>query len=341
MDTKNQNNICPCCGYEKLKAPAYKEISTPPFAPDLTPPYEQYYGKASFLYCACCGYEFGADDAEPHKISFRTYLANWIGNGCHWYEPLKTPKDWVLEKQLEKAGINDPRKLMRDEYDSPWKDIIEEYFEDFMAYYFPEVYNDIDWSKKYDFLDKELQQVVRDAEIGKRLADKLVRVRQKSGEETWVLIHIEIQSTRESNFPERMYIYNNRIYDWRRRKVASFAILADDDKNWRPDEFSYKIWGSKIKMKYNVVKLLDKARPIDKLKKETNPFAFVTLAHLKTKETKTDSHKRFEWKWNLFQLMYKHGYSKKQIMDLQNFLDWMMVLPSELYEKFKLKTQKL
>ena len=59
------------------------------------------------------------------------------------------------------------------------------------------------WSKGYEFLDKELQQVVREAELGRRLVDKLVKVWQKGGDETWVPAHIEVQGQEEANFPER------------------------------------------------------------------------------------------------------------------------------------------
>jgi hypothetical protein len=30
------------------------------------------------------------------------------------------------------------------EYDSPWKEILEDYFEDFMAFFFPKAHEDID-----------------------------------------------------------------------------------------------------------------------------------------------------------------------------------------------------
>ncbi len=82
---------------------------------------------------------------------------------------------------------------MTDDYDSPWKDILERYFAQFMAFFFPEAYADIDWSKGYESLDTELQQIVRDAESGKRLADKLIKVHRRDGVEQIVLIHIEIQ----------------------------------------------------------------------------------------------------------------------------------------------------
>jgi hypothetical protein len=42
------------------------------------------------------------------------------------------------------------------------------YFEDFMLFFFPQIHAEIDWSRGYDFLDQELIQVARDAELGKR-----------------------------------------------------------------------------------------------------------------------------------------------------------------------------
>jgi hypothetical protein len=46
-----------------------------------------------------------------------------------------------------------------DDYDSPWKLALEEYFEEFKALFFPTAHADIDWSRPVEFLDKELQQV--------------------------------------------------------------------------------------------------------------------------------------------------------------------------------------
>src|ERR1044071_1623946 len=134
--------------------------------------------------------------------------------------------------------------------DSPWKEILERYFPEFLAFFFPNAFNDIDWQKGYEFLDKELQQVVRDAELGRRLVDKLVKVWRKNGAETWVLIHIEVQGHRDSEFSQRMYIYNYRIYDRYNRPTASFAVLCDDDLGWRPGEYFYELWGTQAGLRF-------------------------------------------------------------------------------------------
>jgi hypothetical protein len=114
--------------------------------------------------------------------------------------------------------LTNPRTL----FDSPWKEIVETYLPDFMAFFFPDAHSQIDWDRGFEFLDSEFRQVVRDAELGKRFVDKLVKLYLTDGEETWVLIHLEIQSQYESTFTERIYVYNYRIYDRYRRKVASF-----------------------------------------------------------------------------------------------------------------------
>jgi hypothetical protein len=117
------------------------------------------------------------------------------------------------------------------QFDSPWKTAIETYFPDFMAFFFPQIYADIDWSRGFEFLDQELQQVVRDAELGKRLADKLVRVWRLSGEETWVLIHIEVQSAEQAEFSFRMYVYNYRLSD--KYNVPRFGDCTNKVTNGR------------------------------------------------------------------------------------------------------------
>ncbi|MCP4346718.1 MAG: hypothetical protein GY795_14470 [Desulfobacterales bacterium] len=42
------------------------------------------------------------------------------------------------------------------DYDSPWKEAVEVYFEAFMLFFFPNIHDEIDWSMGYEFLEKEL-----------------------------------------------------------------------------------------------------------------------------------------------------------------------------------------
>jgi len=51
------------------------------------------------------------------------------------------------------------------DYDSPWKEMLDAYFPAFMAFFFPAAAAEIDWSRGYESLDTELQQIVRDAAL--------------------------------------------------------------------------------------------------------------------------------------------------------------------------------
>ena len=63
-----------------------------------------------------------------------------------------------------------------------------------MAWFFPPIAAEIDWARGHVFLDKELQKINRRAKEKRRYADKLVKVWRRTGEEMWVLVHVEIGS---------------------------------------------------------------------------------------------------------------------------------------------------
>jgi hypothetical protein len=228
----------------------------------------------------------------------------------------------------------------RADYDSPWKESLENYFTDFIAFFFPQVDADIDWSRGYEFLDTELQQIVRDAELGRRLADKLVKVWRTSGDETWVLVHIEVQSQEESDFSERMFVYNYRLRDRYNRRVASLAVLSDERLGWRPAQFQSELWGCEISFRFPVVKLLDYRQQWQVLENTDNPFATVVMAHLKAQETRSDQEIRKYWKLYLTRRLYERGYQRQDILNLFRFINWLMALPQELDRSFWQEVQQ-
>jgi hypothetical protein len=99
--------------------------------------------------------------------------------------------------------------------------------------------------------------VVRDAELGKRLADKLVKVWKRSGEETWVLIHAEIQNQEESDFSKRIFVYYYRLLDKYDRPIVSLAILGDERSTWRPQPYQAELWGCEVNFRFPIVKLVN------------------------------------------------------------------------------------
>jgi hypothetical protein len=223
---------------------------------------------------------------------------------------------------------------MSTDFDSPWKEALDEYFEPFLALLFPAVHGQIDWSRGYESLDKEFQQVVREAEVGRRYVDKLVTVWTKDGGERWVLIHVEVQTTRDAAFPKRIYVYNYRVFDRYNRPVASLAVLADEEDAWRPDEFRNSLFGCEAGIRFPFVKLLDFAGLEAVLEASANPFAKVVLAHLKARETQGNPADRHAWKIRLVRGLYERGFTAKDVRELFRIIDWMMELPPALEQVF-------
>ena len=245
-------------------------------------------------------------------------------------------------------------KREQDQYDNPWKDILNRYLPECLSFFFPEIARQIDWSKGYEFLDKELQQIAPESAVTQRTVDKLVKVfllppkvkeskglrRSKktlllTAKEIWLLIHIEVQSQYDSNFSVRMYVYNYRIFDLYGQRVVSLAILGDEKRKRGADTYSYEILGCELKFKFPIVKLLEYKEKWEELEQSHNPFAVVVMAHLQTQETRHKPEERFEFKWKLIRRLYERGYHKEDVRQLFRFIDWMMKLADELARQLK------
>ena len=217
-----------------------------------------------------------------------------------------------------------------DQYDSPWKEAIERYFPEFMAFYFPDASAEIDWSKEHVFLDQELRAVVQDAEFGTRFVDRLVRVTVLSGAERWIYIHVEVQGTQQAEFAERMFVYNYRIFDRYKRPVASLAVLADEHKHWKPTSYGFAVLGCRHTLEFPVAKLTDYEDKVDELLASENAFGLITAAHILTQKTRKKHQERYEAKLRLIRLLYELQWDKQRVIDLFSVVDWLLQLPEWL-----------
>jgi hypothetical protein len=221
------------------------------------------------------------------------------------------------------------------DYDSPWKEVVIHFFESFMSFFFHDIHAAIDWRRPVEFLDKELQQLAVEAEVGRRLADTLVKVWLRTGVEVWVLVHIEVQGQRDPDFERRMFVYYYRIFDRYNRQVISLAVLADIVRSWRPAEYRSELFQSGVRLRFRTVKLLDYSSRLAELQTDNNPFAVVVLAHLQAQATRRKMDERYSAKFQLMRLLYERGHPAEEIRRLFRFIDWLMTLPQELAQTFR------
>lgn len=222
------------------------------------------------------------------------------------------------------------------EHDSAWKEVLEKLFEKFLSFFFPNIHKDIDFSRGFEFLDNELQQIAVESESGKRIVDKLVKVYLVDGAEKWLLIHIEIQGYEQQEFPERMYVYNYRIFDKFRRDVISLALLTDENPNFRPNEYSRsrRDWGFEVSCRFPVVKLIDYREHWAELEANPHPFAIIVRAYLKALETVGNVQEKYSWKKRFLLELYQLGMNRETLWAIYKFIDWMIRLPKDLNKAF-------
>ncbi|WP_200881854.1 hypothetical protein [Nitrincola sp. A-D6] len=172
-----------------------------------------------------------------------------------------------------------------------------------------------------------------DSTSGRRYADKLVKVFTLDGDEAWVLIHVEVQGEPEDTFGQRMYTYQYRLRDRYGVDVVSLAVLADTSPHFRPNCYQNTRWGCEINYTFPMSKLIDFESNWKVLEQSDNVFALVVMAQIKAKRVKEGSTRK-DAKISIIRLMFERDYSKQQIQELFNVIDWMIQIPSTLDEDF-------
>ncbi len=237
-----------------------------------------------------------------------------------------------------------PPGTMNRKYDPAWKKVIRFLYKDFLEFFFPDIYETVDFSKEVQFLDKELKEIAPDSDLGDRVADVLVKLHLKNGESCYLCLiaHIEVQGQPDYSLMKRMFVYYYRAVDleWKETvPVISLALLTDDDPKYREDRYHFKFRDFELYMKVPMVKILDyKTRPHlrEKLETSKNPMSMIVRAQLKSHEVKNaGSARKFEVTKELIRECYRYGYPRETTWIILNFFDWVIRLPEQLKNRIK------
>jgi hypothetical protein len=188
-----------------------------------------------------------------------------------------------------------------------------------LTFFYPKASNIFDFTKGFEFLDKELEQIILPSSSKNRIADKLVKVYTKEGLEQWILVHIEVQGYEDEEFSERMFTYFYRIYDKYRKDISALAIFTNDNPKFRPNYFKKSFLGTGINYTYNTFKLSD-FQPKD-FRDSNNPFAVVMETALYgLKKNKLTDEKLFLVKLDLARRLSAKGFQQETFGKLCSFI---------------------
>lgn len=224
------------------------------------------------------------------------------------------------------------------DFDSPWKEALDKFFHALLDLCFPKIASEIDWTVAPEFLDTELHEILRGAIDGRQHVDKLARITLLNGEARRILLHVEVQHWPDKGFPARLYSYHKRLEE--KAPVATVAILADTDKDWKPSRYDNDLLGCRVIFDFPICKLLDLLASKDDLEKSQNPAAMLVLANWAAQQTGSDAAERYRWKRQLMRSAYEKGFRREDILELYRFIDWLLQLPKGLEESFRAEILK-
>jgi len=130
------------------------------------------------------------------------------------------------------------------EYDRLFKDFLRTFFKNFIALFFPEVHERLNWLE-IEFWEKEKFTDIPKGE--QRTTDLVVKVATKDGEPEIILVHVEVEGTWRSTFPYRMYEYYALLRLRLRLPVFPIAILPErkvkgfEQETYREELFGYEL----------------------------------------------------------------------------------------------------
>lgn len=221
------------------------------------------------------------------------------------------------------------------DYDRLWKDIISDLFEEFLLFFAPELYEKVDFSQAPLSREQELHKLIPASKTKERRVDKLVGLKLKNGQEQWILVHIEVQGQKETDFPQRMFQYFYRALDRYDQMLYSIALFTDGSPTFKPDTYNYQFLGTELMYKYNTFKILDQDEY--HLLQSNNPFALVILAGLYVIKSKKKHNLKYRYKRKLMRLLQKTSIAKSKVHRLFLFIDYVIELEEFESEQFALE----
>jgi hypothetical protein len=220
---------------------------------------------------------------------------------------------------------------MATEYDGPWKEAIELFYEWFQKFFFPEAAAEIDWQRGWESLNKELQRILPEAAVGTWFSDALVLAYTPEGDTRY--LHTEVQCQREDEFENRLDDYNCMMKLRFKHPIITQILLGDDSPTWLPNEYVHSCAGYEKKVKYPAVKILRFRGQEEELLKHANPIALLVVAHLLTLSTGTEEKARREGKLRLLKNVVDRKMDGEDTFHLSRLIDWMVDLPREGHEQ--------
>ena len=231
--------------------------------------------------------------------------------------------------------------------DSWWKDCIRRFLPELILKMIPELYYDVDFTKKPNFLSQELQDTLQipNEHNSARFVDELIEIQLKTGDTQWVLLHIEVQGKGNYDISWRMMLYCCLIFAHYHKMPVALAILTDKrPKKETPGIFEFNQYGTKHTYVYNLFEIYKQDDA--ELLNSNNPFDIIIYAAKKYNDYngrgKKKELKKFSYLKEITQLLFNKGWKRDDIRALLILTERIIRLKDkELRLQYRTETEKM
>lgn len=163
-------------------------------------------------------------------------------------------------------------------HDEAFKKLLQTFFAQFIALFFPELDRLLDHSQTRFLMQELLVDIVGEEA---RQLDLLLETKYKETD-ACVLVHLEPQSYKEADFHERMFIYFARLFERHRKEhklIIPIAIFTADDAGDEADQLVMAVPGHTF-LQFQFLKVELRRLPWRQFIDSDNPVAAALLAKM-------------------------------------------------------------
>jgi hypothetical protein len=224
------------------------------------------------------------------------------------------------------------------DYDTNWKEIITDLFDEFVLFFLPNLHADIDWQVPPQFLEQELLDILKSNYKQNHYTDKLVKVVLKNGVTKYLLVHIEIQNSHETDFAKRMFSYYALLFTkYETPEITALAIFTGSSITKKYDNYHSNYYGTTLNYRYNTYIIKDQVEA--DLIQSDNPFAMAILANYYLLQDQKDGEKRLSFKKKIYEIAIAKKFSPQKVAKILIFIKYLIRLPNHLENEFNTFTK--
>lgn len=216
-------------------------------------------------------------------------------------------------------------------HDQLFKELIHNFFAEFLEAFFPEVHEYIDF-KSIKPMSEEMFTDLLDGES--RRADIVIEAKLK-GEDSLIIIHVEPQSYSQQNFHERMYHYFSLLYNKYKKPIVPIALFSYDESRIEIDQFVMEFPFFHV-FTFNFLKLELRQTNWRKYIKSNNPVAAALLSKMGYREEE-----KVQVKKEFLRMMVKMELNPAQARFINDFFEKYLLLDEREEEELMKEIHKL